>query len=339
MNSGTSYPFTIIVTVGPTVFDPETIRMIQDRTEAIFRLNGAHLSSDEIGKTLRLLKASNPDIKTMVDLPGVKIRTAHFEKPIVFRCGETFELERHKVSHPEALKGLGVGETVCANDALLHFTVVGVSAGSISLKPHSDGVLENNKGLHGRGIEYEGEYLSDLDRQLMDVAVREGANFLGLSYIRNLDDIRMVEERLHQLDSTTQCIFKIETRSALSNLSSILDKVQCVLVDRGDLASEIGIMSVPVAQRKIVSSALSVGCRVFCATQFLQSMVSNPTPLIAEVDSIFSAVSSGVHGIQLSAETAIGKHGLDCIDLILETVKTWQSSKENGDSIFMACDH
>ena len=57
----------------------------------------------------------------------------------------------------------------------------------------------------------------------------------------------------------------------------------------------------------------------------LASMVKNPLPLIAEVESIFHTLETGVHGIQLSVEMAIGDHGLACIELILDIAASCRS--------------
>ncbi len=313
-----AHPFTVIVTVGPAMMDREKIRRVCERTPAIFRLNGAHLTPEDVRDVLRKLRSFHPDLTTLVDLPGAKIRTTNLTEFIPLRRGERFELKHRQVSHPDGLRGLAVGDDVCANDGLSRCRVVEVTAEGAVLESQVDGVLENNKGLHGRGIEYTGEYLSDRDVGLIDAAVAEGATYLGLSYVRDVEDIRAVEERLSGPEHPPQCIPKVETRAALANLSAILAYCPCVLIDRGDLASEVGLLDVLQAQREVTRQALARGCRVFCATQFLQSMVTNALPLIAEVEGIFHVIESGVHGIQLSAETAIGDHGLACIDLILE---------------------
>ena len=52
-------------------------------------------------------------------------------------------------------------------------------------------------------------------------------------------------------------------------------------------------------------------------------MVNNPVPLIAEVDDIANCIRSGVAGIQLSDETAVGSYALDCVRLILRLYRKY----------------
>ena len=118
------------------------------------------------------------------------------------------------------------------------------------MESHVDGVLENNQRASRTGIEYTGEYLSDGDARLIDLAVEEGATYLGLSYVHAVEDIRAVEERMNGAERPPGCIAKFETRAAPANLSSILAYCPCVLIDRADLASKVGHLDVPPIQRR-----------------------------------------------------------------------------------------
>ena len=62
-------------------------------------------------------------------------------------------------------------------------------------------------------------------------------------------------------------------------------------------------------------------------------MVKNPLHLIAEVESIFHTLETGVHGRRLSAETAIGDHGLACIELILDIAASCRSRQAGSGRI------
>ena len=64
-------------------------------------------------------------------------------------------------------------------------------------------------------------------------------------------------------------------------------------------------------------------------------MVKNPLPLIAEVESIFHTLETGVHGIQLSVETAIGDHGLARIELIFD-IAAFCRSHQAGQGVSQA---
>ena len=66
----------------------------------------------------------------------------------------------------------------------------------------------------------------------------------------------------------------------------------------------------------------------FLATQFLKNMEENPVPTIAEVIDMYNTLKSGVYGIQLAEETAIGEYPRECLDLIDELTKEVSNEKK-----------
>ena len=74
-------------------------------------------------------------------------------------------------------------------------------------------------------------------------------------------------------------ISKVETKAAVDNLESILMEVDHILIDRGDLSTEIGLNKVPIYQKHIIDKSLFHDKKVFLATQFLKSMEFNPVYL------------------------------------------------------------
>ena len=97
-----------------------------------------------------------------------------------------------------------------------------------------------------------------------------------------------------------------------------MEEIEFILIDRGDLSTEIGIEKIPAYQRFIVNKALFCNKKVFLATQFLKSMELNPIPTIPEVIDLYNTLSSGIYGVQMSEETAIGQHPKECLDIIIK---------------------
>ena len=97
-----------------------------------------------------------------------------------------------------------------------------------------------------------------------------------------------------------------------------MNEVQFIWVDRGDLSTEIGIEKIPAYQTFILNKATFYNKKVFLATQFLKNMELNPIPTIPEVIDMYNTLRSGVYGLQLSEETAIGKYPKECLHTIVK---------------------
>ena len=89
----------------------------------------------------------------------------------------------------------------------------------------------------------------------------------------------------------------------------------------GAIFLQIGIEKIPDYQRFIIDKTLFNNKRIFLATQFLKNMEEKPVPTIAEVIDMYNTLKSGVYGIQLAEETAIGEYPRECLNLIDELTK------------------
>ena len=56
-------------------------------------------------------------------------------------------------------------------------------------------------------------------------------------------------------------------------------------------------------------------------------MIENFFPTRAEVNDIFNALEMGSKGLVLAAETAIGKHPIECVKLLKKIISTYKSYK------------
>lgn len=308
--------FSIIVTLGPPFFDVECIKTIDALGRCIYRINGAHSDELQARNYIARVREILPQAKILIDLPGNKIRTANLEVPICLAKGEEFTLQSHQINYPEFYMHLKPGDKILANDSVFTFEVVEAAKEALRLRSYSDGLLQSNKGLHTKGATDEIPFLFEKDYMLMRVAKEEKVNYLGLSYVRSGQDIKEVKKHLGQCD--IQLIAKVETAAAIENLYAIFQEVSSILVDRGDLSSAIGLLNLASAQDNIIEAAKRAHVEVYLATQFLKNMEQCPVPLIAEVIDLCQTVRSGVAGIQLSEETAVGKYPVECVKLVFD---------------------
>ncbi len=312
--------FELIVTIGPAVLQaPEKLRSIHESGTCIYRINGAHVNPKDLQTIIDQIRQIIPQAKLMIDLPGNKIRTANLADPIRLVKGESFNLYSNQVNFPGFYQYVTIGDTVLANDSLFTLEIIEKNETTLKLLSHSDGLLQTNKGLHVRGIHRTIPFLFEKDQQLIQGAIAANLEFISLSFVRNAADI---QEALNLIPNTSpvKVISKIETQSALDHLDDILSMVEHINVDRGDLSSETGVLGLPDAVEKIVQKGKKAKKKIFLATQFLKNMEINPVPLLSEVSDLYQTLKKGINGIQLSEETAVGRHPVECVKLVFDMV-------------------
>jgi pyruvate kinase len=255
-----------------------------------------------------------------MDLPGNKVRTANFQYGYIdIEEGKEFELSFSQMNYKEFFKHLKVGDEVWANDSIFRFSVkkINIELTHITFLSHSTGKLLNNKGMHVRGVHKDIPFLFEKDKKLIELANKHDLDFVGLSFVRDAKDIQDAKKLIKK----SQIISKVETLSAVNHLNEILEEVEYILIDRGDLSTEIGLSKVPFYQKFIIEKALFYNKKIFLATQFLKSMEYNPIPTIPEVIDMYNSLKTGIYGIQMSEETAVGKYPKECLDVINNLMK------------------
>jgi len=311
--------FKTIVTLGPSIIDKDKLKRIDACGECIYRINGAHIDADQVPNMMARTRAILPNAKIMIDLPGNKIRTAKLSEPIRLIRDESFILYDYQTNYPGFCGCLNKGDIVRANDSIFTLEVMEADKLSAKMLSHSDGLLHSNKGLHIKGVHKDIPFLFEKDRRLMDIADNHDVDYLSLSYVRTAADVQEVKRALAKKD--LHLIAKVETQAAIDNLQDIFKEVESILVDRGDLSMDIDLIDLAFAQERIVKAALDADKNVYLATQFLKNMERNPIPLISEVIDLCRTVRSGIGGIQLSEETAVGRYPLESVKMVFDAFK------------------
>ncbi len=303
-----------ILTVGPALGTEVPLKEVHNEKN-IYRINGAHGSIEDIERMIQNIRSQIPESEILLDLPGNKVRTANIKEGIQLEKGKTFTLSCDHFNYRDFYRHLKPGMTAWANDSIFEFEVVSADENGIVFLSKSDGVLINNKGVHVRGIHKDIPFLFEKDRQLIDLANRYKLDYVGLSFVRFPENVK---EAAALIGSGTKIISKIETIDAVEHLKEILPLVKYILVDRGDLSTDIGIAKIPRFQKYIIEKALYANVKVFLATQVLKNMETKPIPTIGEIEALYEIMKSGVYGVQMSEETAVGRYVPECVAMLNE---------------------
>jgi pyruvate kinase len=302
-----------ILTVGPALLNEVPITEVHSDMN-IYRINGAHGSIEDIEKYIEKIRKQVPNAEILMDLPGNKVRTKNLPGDgIELVKGGKFTIPNECFNYPEFHRHLKPGMTAWANDSVFEFEVLDVDDEKITFLSKSEGVLINGKGVHVRGMHKEIPFLFEKDRQLIDVANKYHLEYVGLSFVRNADNVREAKELLAD---NINVISKIETLDAVNDINNILPLVEYILVDRGDLSTDIGILNIPRYQKFIIEKSEYYDVKVFLATQVLKNMESKPIPTIGEIEALYEIYKSGVYGVQMSEETAVGKYVKETVNVL-----------------------
>lgn len=305
----------IIATIGPQL-SPNRIKAIVDAGATILRINGAHATSEAAAALIREIRGNNGDrARIMIDLPTNKIRTQNIAEPIAFVAGERLHLHPFQLNFPGLCDIVREGDEVIVNDGFNHLFVQGVKDGVIEFAAESQGTLGNNRGLiFAREIHTPGFPLFFArDFELIEVINDLNVEYVGLSYLRYPEEKIQARSKIKNANSI---IYKVETRVAFDTFATLIEPGDKILLDRGDLAGEIGLIRIPQAQDRLIRWAHEHRVEIYCATQFLSAMIDSPVPQISEVCALYNMLKLGVTGVQLSEETAIGKHPVRAVEWI-----------------------
>ncbi|MFQ6677424.1 MAG: pyruvate kinase [Fidelibacterota bacterium] len=335
----TSNKTKIIATIGPACATlPKLNKMVKAGVNA-FRVNMSHGKQEDKERLLRLIKqvklkeGERPCI--IVDLSGPKIRVKDVEPDFKIKKGQKiFISSRGKPKSDTVVISQGIqftkienGAGIKINDGRIHVKVEKkLSSTKLQCTTVLGGRIEKSKGVNFPGVMLNLPALTDQDKKDLQMAIREEADWIALSFVRTADDKAEIDAQLQKAKAKIPIIAKIEKWEALQNLDAIIKKFDAVMVARGDLGVETPPEQVPLAQKKIIKQANLFGKPVIIATQMLESMIKEPVPTRAEVSDIANAIFDGADALMVTGETASGNYPIEVIDVlstvVIETEKT-----------------
>jgi pyruvate kinase len=157
-------------------------------------------------------------------------------------------------------------------------------------------------------------FISEQDRADLVFGCQQQVDFVAASFVsckENVEEIRALLKANGGGD--IDIIAKIENFDGVSNIKSILQVSDGIMVARGDLGVEVPFVELPRIQKSLILDARESGRRVIVATEMLESMIQRPRPTRAEVSDVANAVLDGASAIMLSGETAAGKFPVECM--------------------------
>ena len=328
----------IIVTIGPSSNDEETLsRLIADGMDCA-RLNFSHGTHEEhaivIERIRRLSEEHSRTVGILQDLGGIKLRLGHLpgsrqlnlgEEVVITPDNESSSPETLPFPQPGVIANLQVGNSVFIADGTVELEVTETRPDRAYCRVMSSGVVSSFKGVNLPGVPIDQPVFTDKDKDDLAFGVEQQVDWVAVSFVRTAQDIHYARRFLNAAGSKALVMAKLERGEGIENIDTILPEVDSVMVARGDLGVEIPMERVPRVQRHIVNKANAAGKLVVIATQMLRSMVISPTPTRAEVSDVSNAVLEGTDAILLSDETAMGQYPVEALRVAVSTINESES--------------
>jgi len=322
----------IVATLGPRTREADVLRPLLEAGVDVVRLNFAHGTAEDHKKTVVTVRDTARElgrpVGVLVDLPGPKMRSGLVEGDSVqLNRGDTFVLTgddvigdatRVSTSVDGLAELVSVDDEVFLNNGEIVLTVTGIDGKDVQAEVQRGGFLKSRKGMHVPALERHVEAFTPDDAEALQVALALKADFVGLSFVRDGDDLRRARAALPRRGARPHLVAKIETRTALETLDDIIAEADSVMVARGDLGIQVELSRLPSLQKEIIRACNRAGKPVITATEMLESMCWSPLPTRAEVADVANAVYDGTDALMLSEETAIGEYPIDAVRTMAE---------------------
>jgi pyruvate kinase len=172
--------------------------------------------------------------------------------------------------------------------------------------------------------------LTKKDVEKLKILNRLGVSTVYLSFCSLAED---VAELKSHFDHPITVVSKIENNAGLCHLEEICEVSDGILIDRFDLSKDVPLVKIPYAQDYIVEGAQAKDTPVYVATNLMESMMTESLPNRAEVNDIVKTLDSGVDGLVLAGETAIGRHPIDAVRIMKEIMDKFDDRPEDEDLI------
>jgi len=340
MKLETSNNTKIVATMGPASWHKNVMKDMIIAGVNVFRVNFSHGDHETHRRTIRLVKELNEEFncKTAVlaDLQGPKLRIGDVEEGAVINEGDTLTFTTNKVEGTAELvymnyqkfpQDVNTGEHILLDDGKLMCEVLETNKkDTVVTKVIQGGPLKSKKGVNLPNTKVSLPCLTEKDLKDVVVAMEEGVEWIGLSFVRDADDVNELRKIINDFGSFAKIVSKIEKPEAVVDIDKIIDATDAIMVARGDLGVEIPYSSVPMVQKMIVEKCHLKAKPCIIATQMMESMIDSQSPTRAEVNDVANSVCDGADAVMLSGETSVGKFPAKVVETMANIVAHVEST-------------
>lgn len=299
----------ILATLGP-ISSNKNIKYLVNKSDMV-RLNMSHNSVDWHNKMINKIKIIDHKKTILVDVPGVKPRTLNNNEirikkgqKIIFAYNSTnkniipISNPLPKISKKTKIKTFSIsdGAYIFNFVSLKNKLLTGISLQDFTLLPR--------KGLNIPFSIYNDNLQSKLYTKFIKKIRNLRYDCIGLSFVQSSKIIK----KLKIQNKSKVFISKIENYLGYLNRKEIIKESDAIMIDRGDLAAEVGNEKITDFTNNIIEECKNLSKPVIIATENLNSLINSLSPSKSDILNLDYFLSKKVDYIMLSDETATSKY-------------------------------
>ncbi len=326
----------IVATMGPASANKDVLLSMIKAGVNVCRLNFSHGKPEDHKKFIDLIREINEQHKTNVailaDLQGPKIRIGLVKDGGIHLVnGTRITITTHEcvgddnriyITYDTFPQDVQANEIILLDDGKIQMRVIETNKqDSVICEIVHGGILTSRKGVNLPNTKVSIPSLTEEDLENLKYALDWDVDWIGLSFVRNAEDISDLKRIISQSGKAAKVIAKIEKPEAIDNIDAIIAATDGVMVARGDLGVEMPLEEVPLLQKMIARKCRAASKPVIVATQMLESMITTPRPTRAEVNDVANSVLDGADAVMLSGETSVGEFPLIVIETMAKIVR------------------
>ncbi|NTW75478.1 MAG: pyruvate kinase, partial [Candidatus Moranbacteria bacterium] len=201
----------IVTTIGPASESKEMLRALAEAGMNVVRLNFSHNEHawhrDVINRVREISLELNQPIGILADLQGPRIRIGN-DAEVAVAAGQSVRIS--DIGHKETLSAsdlatvfldiagisdpLEAGHHVLIEDGTIRLSVTGREERCAIATVETDGLIRPRKGLNLPDSKLDLPILSEKDRTDLSFVLKEGVDFVGLSFVGSAQDIESARE-------------------------------------------------------------------------------------------------------------------------------------------------
>nr|GMD73031.1 pyruvate kinase isozyme A, chloroplastic [Ipomoea batatas] len=332
----------LVCTIGPATCGYSELKALAASGMNVARLNMCHGTHEWHRRVIESVKRLNEEmglaIAIMLDTEGSEIHMDDLGGATSIKAEDgdiwTFTVRSCTSSLPEYTvtvnydgfsEDVKIGDEIVVDGGMAGFEVVEKIGPDVKCRCIDPGLLLPCANLtiwrEGRLVQERNAMLptiSSKDWLDIDFGIREGVDFIAVSFVRNADAVNDLKSYVaaHSDKNNVAVIAKIESVDSLKNLQDIIQASDGIMVARGDLGAQIPLEQVPSVQKEIVDLCKGLNKPVIVASQLLESMIEYPIPTRAEVADVSEAVKQKADALMLSGESAMGQYPMKALSVL-----------------------